>query len=1070
MYSDLFKVACLLFGSGMCALIYQTAWTRELRLIFGASTPASAAVLAIFLGGLGAGGVLIGRRAESHPRPLALYARLEFLIAASAAFTPLLLWLVRALYVAVGGSVSLGLAGGTVVRLLLSAIVLSVPTILMGGTLPAAAKAVEHARDLGRSNLAALYGLNTLGAVLGTVLSTFVLLEQAGNRLTLWLACAVNAAVAYAALELSKSEVWASEAPAAQPAGSAEPTADTPTADTPLPPVWFVLIAAALAGLVFLQMELVWYRMLSPILGGSTFTFGLILSVALLGIGLGGAGYALWGQRHPPSLQGLAILCLLEALFVIIPYALGDRLALLALLLRNLGTLGFFTHVLGWFLVASVVVLPASFVSGWQFPVLIALLGRGRKDVGRHVGQAYAFNTAGSIVGSLFGGFGLLPLLSAPGAWRLSAGLLCALGIAACGLAWYLSGRRSQDPKAPAERLWVVPPAVVCTVAILALLRAPGPTAVWRHSSIGVGLANVGSMSPNERRSFTNMRRHAVLWEKDGVESSVALATDNSGMAFIVNGKADGSARGDAATQVMLGLIGGILHPNPQRSAVIGLGVGSTAGWLGSIPSMQRVDVAEIEPNILRIAKDCTAVNQNVLENPKVHIFIGDGRELLATTRERYDLVVSEPSNPYRAGIANLYTHDFYRSALGKLAEDGIFLQWVQTYDVDNSTVHTLYATMASVFPSVETWTTQEGDLVLVGTRQLIRYDVPSLRARIQTEPLKSALARVWRVTNLEGVLSHFVARDSLARALAKSYREPLNSDDRTLVEFGFARSLSGGSGAQFSMDELRTIAHERKEDVPELSGGVIELPLLDSQRVALYSANESSAPVLPFFTPDQRQRAGAQQAFQDGNLPIALRIWRQSAREPSDLAELTLVAEALAELKDDAALPYIERIRGYLPGEADAVLARLLLRKGQIPEAAKALEASFRAYQSDPWPAYKVMRRALFLAIEMSRIAPELAPRFLEILKTPFSVGMMRQQRESTLIALSEQLGFGPHCVDIAKSLEPDVPWQQPVLVWRLNCYRLNGSPLAAQALDDLNQFLKQEPKTFSAELQETK
>lgn len=1061
MYSNLFKVACLLFGSGMCALIYQTEWTRELRLVFGASTPASAAVLAIFLGGLGAGGVLFGKRAESHPRPLALYARLELLIAASAALTPITIWLARTLYVALGGAVKLGLIGGTIIRLILSALVLSVPTVLMGGTLPAAARAVEHSRDLGRSNLAVLYGLNTLGAVLGTILSTFVLLERVGNRATLWLACAVNLLVGIIALRISKAEVWASEEPQVEPTA----TETTPPAKTAsLPPVWFVLFAAALVGLAFLQLELVWYRMLSPILGGSTYTFGLILAVALLGIGLGGAGYALWGRNHPPTLQGLSVLCLLEALLVIIPYALGDRLALLALQLRHLADLGFFTHVLGWLLVTSVVVFPASFVSGWQFPVLIALLGQGRKDVGRHVGQAYAFNTAGSILGSLLGGFGLLPLLSTPGAWRLSAGLLCALGVAACVLAWR---RADADPEDKGETLWVPPFAVVGTVIILSLLRATGPTAVWRHSGIGVGRAEIQSFTPNSLRTFSNMRQRAIAWERDGVESSVALDIDNRGMAFIVNGKSDGSARGDAGTQVMLGMIGGVLHPGPKRAAVIGLGVGSTAGWLGAIPTMERVDVAEIEPNILRVARDCSAVNQDILQNPKVHIFIGDGRELLSTTRERYDLIASEPSNPYRAGVASLYTQEFYRSVLGKLAEDGIFLQWAQTYDVDNRTVHTIYATLASVFPVVETWMTQEGDLLLAATRRPIKYDVPALRARIQTEPFKSALARVWRVTNLEGFLSHFVARDSLARALLKSQSEPLNSDDLTPAEFGFARSLSAGQGALFSFDELRTLAHRRKEDVPDLSGGTIEEPLLDSQRIALYTANDTSPTALPFYTQEQQLRASAHGAFQEGNLQLALRLWRQGPpREPSDLAETTLLAEALAEASDDAALPHIARIRAYLPGEADALQARLLLRKGQHAEAANALEAAFRAYQSDPWPTFKVMRRALYLVLELCATKPELAPRFLTLLKTPFSVGLLDQLRTNALVSLSEQMGFGAHCVDIAKSLEPYTPWHQSFLVWRFNCYQANGSPNAAAALNDLKEFLNQDPKPFSAEL----
>src|SRR5215470_457630 len=181
--------ALLLFGSGMTALIYQVAWTRELRLIFGFSTAASAAVVAIFMGGLGIGGLVLGRRADQQERPLGFYGRLELLVAASAAVTPALVWMVRASYVALGGSLRLGLAGATLLRLLLSALVLAVPTILMGGTLPAATRAVVTEEDTGRRFLAVLYGSNTLGAVLGTLLATFYLLEKLGTRETLWASC-----------------------------------------------------------------------------------------------------------------------------------------------------------------------------------------------------------------------------------------------------------------------------------------------------------------------------------------------------------------------------------------------------------------------------------------------------------------------------------------------------------------------------------------------------------------------------------------------------------------------------------------------------------------------------------------------------------------------------------------------------------------------------------------------------------------------------------------------------------------------------------------------------------------
>jgi hypothetical protein len=171
----------------------------------------------------------------------------------------------------------------------------------------------------------------------------------------------------------------------------------------------FVMIAAASVGFAFMLMELVWYRMLGPILGGSTFTFGLILVIALLGVGLGGAGYALASSNRRPTVNAFALTCALEALCIALPYALGDRIAMLALVLRPLGALGFDGQILGWAIITLIVVFPAALIAGYQFPMLIALLGAGREDVGRHTGFAYAANTAGAIGGSLVWRIRLLP-------------------------------------------------------------------------------------------------------------------------------------------------------------------------------------------------------------------------------------------------------------------------------------------------------------------------------------------------------------------------------------------------------------------------------------------------------------------------------------------------------------------------------------------------------------------------------------------------------------------------------------------------------------------------------------
>ena len=345
------RVAPLLFASGACALAYQTAWTREFRLIFGASTAASAAVVAVFMGGLGLGGWLIGPRADQRPNPLLFYARLEALVAVTAAATPWLLALVREAYIGLGGTVRLGPHFGMLARLLLAGLVLLVPTLLAGGTLGAAARAVEDEGDAGRRATAVLYGVNTLGAVAGCMATTFFMLETFGTHRTLWLASLANLLIAVVAGALARSLGPTNPRPGVnedpKPLG-------TRAAASPR----FVLAAAAVVGFAFFLMELVWYRMLGPILGGTVYTFGLVLAVALAGIAIGGLAYPLVIGRRAPSLTMFAATCLAEAACLAIPYAIGDRLALLALRLRPGPAAGLWVYVEGWTVVTAIVVRP----------------------------------------------------------------------------------------------------------------------------------------------------------------------------------------------------------------------------------------------------------------------------------------------------------------------------------------------------------------------------------------------------------------------------------------------------------------------------------------------------------------------------------------------------------------------------------------------------------------------------------------------------------------------------------------------------------------------------------------
>ena len=1040
-------MAPLLFGSGACALIYQTVWLREFRLFFGGSTAANAAVLAVFIAGLGAGGLLLGARADRHERPLALYAELELGIALWSAATPLLLWLARHAYLALGGSASLGLVGGTVARLILTALVLGGPTVLMGGTLPAVARGVETLDDRGRRSLGLLYGVNTLGAVGGCMLGTFVLLEVFGGRQALWLACLVNLLVAMWARALARSLPTPEEAPASAVSSS---SSDGGREEDGPPPAWLTLSAAALVGFAFFLLELVWYRMLGPLLGGTIFSFGLILAVALFGIGLGGAYYSVLGRARAATLAGFSLSCLLEAALVALPYALGDRVAVLALYLRPVGALGFAALVGGWTLVTMIVVLPAAFVAGVQFPLLIGLLGRGRVAVGRQVGLAYAANTGGSLAGALAGGFGLIPLLSAPGCWRAVAWLLVGLGLAAGGVA---AAKRVRGPMLLAQ-------ALVAAVAVQ-LLLAVGPTAVWRHGSIGAGRVPASTTaSLTSLHVWMREQRRGILWEADGREASVALAR-TTGLAFVLDGKVDGHVRVDAATQVMSGLVGAALHPSPRSALVIGLGTGSTAGWLAAVPSVTRVDVAELEPKILDVAAQCHAVNHDVLTNAKVKVTLGDARELLLTNQLRYDLIASEPSNPYRSGISNLFTREYYAAVSARLAPGGLFLQWVQAYNVDAATVATVYRTIGSVFPAVETWELGTGDLLLVASSEPVRHDLPRLGARLRSEPFKSALARAWRTTRVEGFLGHFIADTGLGRAFAARPGELVGTDDQNPIEFGFGRSAGKLGG--FSSDQVRALARSRHEDKPVLFGGSVSWVDVVDEWNAFKASEQASVAVEPGASQDQRARATALEALLAGDLATVVRAWRSQSREPVAPTELAMLGLALAAAGDEAAVPYIEQLRALEPVEADLLLGRLRAEQQRLPEAAARLVHGFEQYRADPWPWLLVTQSGLDTAVRVASRAPGLASGLYAALSRPFAARLLDEPRVTALTSLAMRAGTTSLCLPTLAELEPYVPWRLDLLAWRYHCYEKLGDPRLPLAQAELEDYVHEQPAALA-------
>jgi predicted membrane-bound spermidine synthase len=1029
----------LVLLSGACALAYQVVWMRELSLIFGATTKASATVLAVFMAGLGIGSYFVGRFVDRLANPWRWYSLFEAGIALAAGFSPLLVQLNRAIYLQSGGEEALGYLSSTVLRIALAGIIFGVPTVLMGGTLPLAVRIVARRLQRGRAEVGFLYGMNTLGALVGSLLTTFVLLEHFGNRRVLIAAAVCNgicAAVAWRQGTRTNYEPQFTEN-APTKTGSENGFSGPLHSSTVKIPAFETYLTAFVVGSVFFLMELTWYRMLGPLLGGNTYTFGLIIATVLLGIGSGGVLYARVSRLAAISQLGLAGFVLMEAICIAIPLWLGDSIAEIVFKQQLQGSSSFAEQVFHWAVITGVVVLPTSLVAGIQFPYMIALVGQGATQVGSHVGRVSAANTTGAIVGALMGGFWLIPLLTAVGTWRVAVVVLLVLSgwlIVEDAIRRCLQSDKLQRRSLFAKILSVGVFAIVPAVGMITW-KVEGPTAFWRHSGIGAGRARNLPDTPVAMEEFKRARKRQVLWESEGVESSIAVTATN-GLAFLVNGKSDGNCLEDAATQVGLAVLGTVLHPDPQKCLVVGLGTGETAGWLADMTPVKNVDVVELEPDIIQVAQLCRLVNRECLTNEKVRIYSNDAREHLLTVNHAFDLVLSVPSNPYRAGVANLFTEQFYQGVANRLKERGLFLQWLQAYEVDAETVATVVKTVRSVFPHCQLWRTKSWDLVLIGSRQPIATELTSeaLQARLADTAIREAIEKVWFVNDAAGVLAHYVCEGSDVEEFLRDIEAPRNTDDWNRLEFGFAKTV--GRNVQFEIEPLYHLADQR-EIRQQWYRDLADPEEIRSWRLALQQSWKGGGDV------DYQLSQGA-------NALQMLHAVQHQLMTGKEL-DLRIIAE-------------VERMRPVDAIALRAIHAWQLHESASDGESAQkhreaAAEESKRVIETlrvSAWFDKQIMSYWLKeVVVGIASFDSAKGTDLFYALEQPFAVYGLDIWRHSARIDMSRSLGSDCFVAAIAP-LEPNVPLDHVLLEQRERHYRELRHPFTKQATADLRQFLQ--------------
>jgi len=908
-------IQLLFLVSGATALVYQVTWLRNLSLVFGASFEATSIVLAAFMAGLSAGGFAFARRADRVDRAFALYGLLELGVAAFALVVPWLLRALDAVYVEAAGAQGGVTPTLNLLRVVLSLVILFVPTFLMGGTLPVLARGlVQSHADFG-PRLAWLYGINTLGAVIGAVGAGFVLIPSLGVWRTQLVAVAFNVSIGLASLAAGRVMRGAPVASVEDPELSTVPVSDVERRA-----LWLAYCGTALAGLCALALEVMWARAISLAVGATTYSFTVMLAAFLSGIWLGSWLHAaLPLRRIGPALQLGLVLCAIGVGAALTSFWI-PRLPELALRV-NVGLFGDAPRIRAAtiLLLGFVVMLPPCVFMGVAFPLAGEARARLGRGFGRSAGDTLGLNTAGSIAGSLLAGFVLIPRLGLQRGMLLIASLYAAYGcilIAAAALSGTV---------APARRTAT---AVAAGLAACLALAAPRFVPPWSKDVLGAFQNDhIGFFVDDAGRADLagRMAGWSVLYFREGRASTVSVVDQGWNRTLIVNGKAEASDDPiDGYIQLMLGHVPVLMHADPKSAFILGMGTGITLGAVTAHPDLEEIVLGEIEPAVLGARPWFQAVNGDPLGDPRLRVEIQDGRNFLKTTRRRFDVITADPIHPWTSGSVYLYTREYYEIARDRLTPHGIMCQWLPLTGLSGEDVRSVVATFASVFPHTSLWQSSH-DVLLIGSMDPQPPDLASLRERLLAPKVQRQLASL----GLDDPIA-FLADQGMDDLSLRAYAAGavLNTDDNVHLEFSSPLAIGAPDvgGVTLRVNKARTAL--AAEGIAAVSGlGAEEL---ESLRKARHAKNQL---VLAQVTRKRSlQRLQQVVAADPDYRPARIQLARWLAQQGAEALDAGRTEVALARAQQALALADEEPAAHLLQGS-------VLARQGRFGDAVAPIE-----------------------------------------------------------------------------------------------------------------------------------
>jgi spermidine synthase len=721
--SQYYHLLLMLFvASGCSALIYEIVWFQMLQLVIGLSALSLGVLLGTYMGGMFLGSILLTRLIPTKVHPLRVYALLELGIGVTGILLLFAMPWIDQVYI---NSVGHGLAG-ILLRCAVCAAGLLPPTLLMGATLPAMARWVERT-PWGVSWLGFFYSGNIAGAVCGCLLAGYYLLRVFDIAVATYLAAAINFGVAAIGIWLALKTPYRGGGPA--------PVEKETSVRAP--GFQLVYLAIALSGLTALGAEVVWTRLLSLILGGTVYTFAIILAVFLTGLGIGSSGGAFLVRRtgRPRAMLGLCQLLLTGAMawaafaitktFLLVP---ADPAGLPSTLWAS-----FQIDLLR----SLLAILPAAILWGASFPLALASVASPGREPGRLVGEVYASNTFGSIVGAI--GFSLfaVPRMGTQQAQQLMVGLA---GVAA--LALLVSRREPGTPPVAGKSYRGLRLGLACaTFGITLLLAWSIPATPWGMAAYGRKIPlwtdrlAPGITAEKDIPTAKGKRDLFCTFFREGMSESVAVTMRKDGVrSFHASGKAQASSDpADMRLQRMLGHLSALTVDNPRSVLVVACGAGVTAGTYVLYPSVKRIVICELEKLVPQfVAPQFKRENYGVVSDPRTEVIIDDGRHFVRSSQEKFDIITTDPVDPWMKGSAALYTEEYFTSCRKHLNPGGVMTLWVPFYGNSTEAVKSLIAAFFKAFPEGIIWSNEKSgegyDAVLFGQAGPVQINVDKVQ------------------------------------------------------------------------------------------------------------------------------------------------------------------------------------------------------------------------------------------------------------------------------------------------------------------------------------------------------